>query len=75
MTSTQTAFPIGTPGVAWGASERADWRAVQKKLRSFADDVWPIGQRLEAKCEGLSYGTLDFGPDERYPQPARRSGA
>lgn len=75
MTSTQTAFPIGTPGVAWGASERAEWRGLQKKLRSFADDVLPIVQRLEAKFEVLSYGTLDYGPDERYPQLALRSRA
>ena len=32
-------YPVGTPGVAWGAAEKAEWRARQNKLRSYADEV------------------------------------
>src|SRR5205085_10537060 len=28
-----TSYPIGTPGVAWGDSERAQWLSRQRKLR------------------------------------------
>ena len=38
-------FPIGTPGTPWGAPERAQWRASQKKLRSYADEVAGGGYR------------------------------
>ena len=32
-------YPVGTPGVAWGVAEKAEWRARQHKLRSYADEV------------------------------------
>ena len=31
--------PVGTPGQPWGAAEKAEWRARQRKLRSYADEV------------------------------------
>lgn len=67
--------PIGTPGVPWGPTERAEWRASQRKLRSFAEEVLPIVRRLEASFEVLTYGALEYGPDQRYPLLALRSRA
>ena len=64
--------PIGTPGVAWGATERAQWLAQQRKLRSFADDVETRIERLAARFELVEYGQLDYPPD-RYRQLALRS--
>ena len=32
-------YPIGTPGQAWGAAERAQWLALQRRQRSYADEV------------------------------------
>jgi hypothetical protein len=44
-------YPIGEPGQAWGDAERAQWRAAQKKQRSYADDV--VG-RVRALGEGAA---------------------
>ena len=35
----QTFQPLGTPGVPWGDAEKAQWRARQRKQRSYADEV------------------------------------
>jgi hypothetical protein len=32
-------YPIGEPGHPWGAAEKAQWRAQQRKQRSYCDDV------------------------------------
>ncbi len=69
---TLTSYPIGTPGVAWGAPERAQWLAVQRKLRSYADDVVTRIERLSARFEVEEYGQLDYPPDH-YRQFALRS--
>jgi len=58
--------------VAWGAAERAQWRAGQRKLRSFADDVEARIVRLAARFDVEEYGQLDYPPD-RYPLLALRS--
>ena len=47
-------FAIGTPGVAWGAAERARWRAMQTKRRSYADDVLTAVKRLERDFDLVS---------------------
>jgi hypothetical protein len=65
-------YPIGTAGVAWGASERALWLARQHKLRSFADEVEARIERLAARFDVEEYGRLDYPPD-RYRQLALRS--
>ena len=65
-------YPIGTPGVAWGAAERAQWLAQQHKLRSYADEVVARIERLAARFDVLEYGQLDYPPD-RYRQLAVRS--
>ena len=64
-------YPIGTPGVAWGADERTQWRSRQRKLRSFADDVEARIVRLAARFDVEEYGRLDYPPDH-YPQLALR---
>jgi hypothetical protein len=65
-------YPIGTPGVAWGAPERALWLSQQRKLRSYADDVVARIERLAARFEVVEYGQLDYPPDH-YRQLALRS--
>jgi hypothetical protein len=60
-------FPIGTPGTPWGAPERAQWRASQKKLRSYADEVLSKVKRLERDFDLIVYGALDYAPDGTYP--------
>jgi len=67
-----TPYPIGTPGVAWGATERAQWLSRQRKLRSYADDVVTRIERLAARFEVQEYGQLDYPPDH-YRQLALRS--
>lgn len=65
-------YPIGTPGVAWGAAEVAAWRARQVRRRSYADDVLAAIERLRALLDVVQYGELDYGAD-RYPLFALRS--
>jgi hypothetical protein len=55
--------PIGTPGVAWGAAERAQWLAQQNKRRSYADEVVRRIERLAARFHMEEYGQLDYPPD------------
>jgi hypothetical protein len=65
-------YPIGTPGVAWGAPEKALWLSQQRKLRSYADDVVARIERLAGRFEVVDYGQLDYPPDH-YRQLALRS--
>jgi hypothetical protein len=65
-------YPIGTPGVAWGAAERAQWLARQRKLRSYENDVVTPIESLADRFEVVEYGLLDYPPD-RYRQLALRS--
>ena len=65
-------FPVGTPGVPWGAPERAAWLARQKRQRSYADDVLSAEKRLAQRFDVARYGKLDFDP-ARYPLVAYRS--
>jgi hypothetical protein len=67
-----TGYPIGTPGVAWGAAERAEWLSRQRKLRSYADDVETRIGHLAARFDVQEYGQLDYPPDH-YRQLALRS--
>jgi hypothetical protein len=71
--STQHFYPIGTPGQAWGAAERAAWLARQSKQRSYADDVVSVLERLRETFDVVEYGALDYG-SEHYPLLAVRSG-
>jgi hypothetical protein len=69
---TTTRYPIGTPGVAWGARERAEWLARQRKLRSYHDDVVTRIERLATRFDVREYGDIDCPPD-RYRLLALRS--
>ncbi|HTU66709.1 MAG TPA: M14 family metallocarboxypeptidase [Steroidobacteraceae bacterium] len=56
-------YPIGTPGVPWGAPERASWLARQQRLRRYADDVVARVERIASRFDVLEYGRLDYPPD------------
>jgi hypothetical protein len=71
MTTTNP-YPIGTPGVAWGGPERAQWLSRQHKLRKYADDVVDRIEWLSSRFAVEEYGQLDYPPD-RYPLLALRS--
>ncbi|HEX5305831.1 MAG TPA: M14 family metallocarboxypeptidase [Dyella sp.] len=72
MSQTTSAYPIGTPGIAWGPAEVAAWRARQTRQRSYADDVVTAVERLRSRFEVSEYGMLDYAP-ERFPLFAIRS--
>lgn len=66
-------YPVGTPGRPWGASEKAQWRQRQQKLRGYADEVQPKIEALQGKFEVSQYGALDYAPDGAFPLFAVRS--
>ena len=63
MTDTPAPYPIGSPGVAWGEAERAQWLARQTRQRSYASDVVSAIERLSARFDVVEYGRLDYSPD------------
>jgi hypothetical protein len=65
-------FPIGTPGVPLGPSEKAAWLATRKIQRSYADEVLGAEARLARSYEVVRYGSLEWDP-ARYPLLAYRS--
>lgn len=68
----QRFYPIGTPGQAWGAAERAQWRARQRRQRSYADEVLRPIDALRHRFDVRPYGELVHG-DDRYPLLALRN--
>ncbi|WP_066095787.1 M14 family metallopeptidase [Xanthomonas massiliensis] len=68
----QPFYPIGTPGQRWGAEERAQWRARQRRQRSHAEDVVKAIDALRGDFDVVQYGALDYAPDT-YPLLAVRS--
>lgn len=70
--SATTPYPIGTPGVPWGAQERSAWRSQQIRQRSYADDVLSVIDRLRTRFDVEQYGQLDYAPDQ-YALMAIRS--
>ncbi|PNS08306.1 M14 family metallopeptidase [Solilutibacter silvestris] len=66
-------YPVGTPGQPWGAAEKAEWRARQRKQRSYADDVVSAIDRLRECFDVSEYARLDESPDGVYPLFALRS--
>lgn len=72
---TPTAYPIGTPGMPWGDAEKSEWRATQRKRRSYADEVLSRIDALRADWDVVHYGTLDYGVDGTFPLFALRSSA
>ena len=65
-------YPIGTAGLAWGATELAQWRARQVRQRSYADDVLHAIERLRGRFDVSSYGEVAYA-DESFPLLAIRS--
>ncbi|QIL20819.1 M14 family metallocarboxypeptidase [Thermomonas sp. HDW16] len=66
-------YPIGTPGQPWGDAEKAEWRATQCKLRSYADEVVARIYGLRERFDVTQYGELDYAADGRYPLFAIRN--
>ncbi len=65
-------YPIGTPGQPWGAQEKAQWRALQHRRRSYHDEVVRAIEDLRGAFEVSEYGRLRY--DEAvYPLYAVRS--
>lgn len=69
----QTFPPIGTPGQPWGDAEKAQWRALQTRQRSYADEVLTRIDALREHFDVTQYGEVDCGADGRYPLFAMRS--
>ena len=65
-------YPIGTPGQPWGAAEKSQWLAQQKRRRSYADDVLRRVDALATRFDVIDYGHIAYG-DESYPLRALRS--
>src|SRR4051812_29765147 len=65
MTHTHSPYPIGTPGVAWGEAERAQWLAQQVRKHSYTSEVVARIDRLSARFDVKEYGELNYAPD-RY---------
>lgn len=61
--TTPAFYPIGTPGVAWGETERDQWRARQSRRRSYAQDVLPRIEALSDRFDVVSYGKLAYAED------------
>ncbi|GAA3705084.1 M14 family metallocarboxypeptidase [Oceanisphaera sediminis] len=59
-------YPIGTPGTPWGEAERGEWRALQRRQRSYEADVLSVIERLRSHFDVQQYGELNVG-DERFP--------
>jgi hypothetical protein len=69
---THAPYPIGTPGVPWGAEEVATWRLRQTVKRSYEADVLRVIETLSSRYEVVQYGRLDYHPD-KYPLFAIKS--
>jgi hypothetical protein len=54
------AYPVGTPGQAWGEAERNQWRARQSRHRLYEADVAPRIERLADRFERIPYGQLQY---------------
>ncbi len=72
MSIAPTFQPIGTPGVAWGPEERAEWLSRQVRHRSYRDEVARVVERLAERFDLDTYGRLEYG-GETYPLLALRS--
>jgi hypothetical protein len=58
-------YPIGTPGLAWGAAEVAQWRARQVPQRSVEVDVLSAVHALADRFEVETYGQVPY-PDSEH---------
>jgi hypothetical protein len=69
----QPPYPIGTPGLPWGATEKAEWLSRQTRQRSYEADVLSVIERLRPRFDVVEYGCLDYGGPDSYPLFAIRS--
>ncbi|MDD2924434.1 M14 family metallocarboxypeptidase [Rhodoferax sp.] len=65
-------YPIGTPGQPWGPAELVQWRARQRRQRSYADEVLSRIERLRERFDVATYGELVYA-DECFSLLAIRS--
>ncbi|MEN1973339.1 M14 family metallocarboxypeptidase [Luteimonas sp. MJ204] len=72
MADTQHFYSIGIPGQPWGEAERVAWRAVQRRQRSYRDEVLAAIKGLATDWEVVEYGALAYGTGH-YPLLALRS--
>lgn len=59
------AYPVGTPGHAWGEAERSQWRDRQSRHRRYDRDVLPRIEQLAVRFERVCYGQLAYA-EETY---------
>jgi hypothetical protein len=64
--TTTAAYPIGTPGLPWGAREVAQWLSQQSRKRSYATDVLNAIEKLRSRFDVEHYGALEY-PSGNYP--------
>ncbi|HEX7341426.1 MAG TPA: M14 family metallocarboxypeptidase [Rhodanobacteraceae bacterium] len=72
MTSLERFYPVGTPGVAWGEAEVAQWLARQTHQRSHHDDVVTAIDDLRDRFDVEPYGELVYA-NGRWPLIALKS--
>lgn len=68
----QSFYPIGTPGIAWGNAEKAEWLSRQSAQRSYAAEVLTVIDSLRDRFDVRQYGEIDY-PSGRFPLFAIRS--
>ena len=73
MTTEPSPYPIGTPGEPWTDAHTLQWRAMQRKHRSYGDDVLSAVDRMRPRFDVQQYGELDYGADGKYPLFVLRS--
>ncbi len=66
------AYPIGTPGVPWGADEVARWQSCQVRKRSYQADVLSAIDALRTRFDVVEYGRMEVA-GEHYPLLAIKS--
>lgn len=69
---TTETYPIGTPGMPWGAAEVSAWLSRQTRQRSYEADVLSVIEALRSRFDVMPYGRLDYHPDS-YPLLAIKS--
>ncbi|KQZ61624.1 peptidase [Sphingopyxis sp. Root1497] len=57
-------YPVGTPGVPWGALELAQWRSRQSRQRRYDVDVVPRIDALADRYERIEYGQLAYDGEQ-----------
>lgn len=72
--SAASAYPIGTPGQPWGPAEVAQWRARQRKQRSYENDVIEPLMALRDRFDVFCYGELSYAQEHYECMAVRNSG-